>query len=216
MAVWNILRPFGNLVAIWYIFPRLGICIVSRKIWQPWLHLWRPQSHLFVNRNSRYVCGMLHCLSLNIKFGGKAYYQLCTKPKRLKEVVRYEFWGRFQVLTWVESFNPGTKFHWREWNFVSWYETALLLFVSWVWNFKNQAWNYIPGSRTSYPGQHLLYEKRASEAEHAGKSFSLRLDNNKSSTKNMKPFCFNVKKYSNSLVEFGWIAWKSIFQSRTT
>jgi hypothetical protein len=25
MASWNILWPFGNLVAIWYIFPRFGI-----------------------------------------------------------------------------------------------------------------------------------------------------------------------------------------------
>jgi hypothetical protein len=27
---------FGNLGAIWYIFRRFGICIVLRKIWQPW------------------------------------------------------------------------------------------------------------------------------------------------------------------------------------
>jgi hypothetical protein len=27
-AIWYILRPFGILMAIWY--------IVSRKIWQPW------------------------------------------------------------------------------------------------------------------------------------------------------------------------------------
>jgi hypothetical protein len=25
MAVWNILRPFGNFVSIWYIFSRFGI-----------------------------------------------------------------------------------------------------------------------------------------------------------------------------------------------
>jgi hypothetical protein len=24
-AIWNILRPFGNVVAIWYIFPQFGI-----------------------------------------------------------------------------------------------------------------------------------------------------------------------------------------------
>jgi hypothetical protein len=38
MAIWNILWPFGtlgNLAAIWYIYPRFGIGIVSRKIWQP-------------------------------------------------------------------------------------------------------------------------------------------------------------------------------------
>jgi hypothetical protein len=34
-ALWYILWPFGNVVVIWYIFPRFGICIVSRKIWQP-------------------------------------------------------------------------------------------------------------------------------------------------------------------------------------
>jgi hypothetical protein len=31
------LLPFGNLVAILYIFPRFGMHIVSRKIWQPWV-----------------------------------------------------------------------------------------------------------------------------------------------------------------------------------
>jgi hypothetical protein len=34
MVIWNILRPFGNVVIIWYIFPRFW-SIVSRKIWQP-------------------------------------------------------------------------------------------------------------------------------------------------------------------------------------
>jgi hypothetical protein len=34
-AIWYILWPFGNVVVIWYIFPRFGIYL-SRKIWQPW------------------------------------------------------------------------------------------------------------------------------------------------------------------------------------
>jgi hypothetical protein len=29
-------ESFGNLVEIWYLFPRFGIHTVSRKIWQPW------------------------------------------------------------------------------------------------------------------------------------------------------------------------------------
>jgi hypothetical protein len=37
----NILLPFGifhgHLAANWYIFPRFGTYIVSRRIWQPWL-----------------------------------------------------------------------------------------------------------------------------------------------------------------------------------
>jgi hypothetical protein len=41
MAIWNVVWPFGsyllwsfgNLMAIWYIFPRFGI--LCRKIWQP-------------------------------------------------------------------------------------------------------------------------------------------------------------------------------------
>jgi hypothetical protein len=36
-VIWNILWPIGKAVVIWYIFPRLGIHIVSRKIWQPCL-----------------------------------------------------------------------------------------------------------------------------------------------------------------------------------
>jgi hypothetical protein len=31
MVIWNILQPFGNLMAIWYI-----LYLASRKIWQPW------------------------------------------------------------------------------------------------------------------------------------------------------------------------------------
>jgi hypothetical protein len=34
LAILNVLRPFGNLVAIWYLFPPFWY-IVSRKIWQP-------------------------------------------------------------------------------------------------------------------------------------------------------------------------------------
>jgi hypothetical protein len=30
-----ILWPFGNVVVIWYIFPRFWK-VASRKIWQPW------------------------------------------------------------------------------------------------------------------------------------------------------------------------------------
>jgi hypothetical protein len=33
-AIRYILWPFGNLVGVWYIFPRFGI-FWSRKIWQP-------------------------------------------------------------------------------------------------------------------------------------------------------------------------------------
>jgi hypothetical protein len=40
-AVWYILWPFGNLVAIWYISPWFWY-IVSRKIWQL---CWLLQSH---------------------------------------------------------------------------------------------------------------------------------------------------------------------------
>jgi hypothetical protein len=32
-AIWYILWPIGNLVVIWYIFPRFGI--LCQKIWQP-------------------------------------------------------------------------------------------------------------------------------------------------------------------------------------
>jgi hypothetical protein len=52
MAIWNILRPlvyilwpFGNLVTIWYIFPRSGV--INKKIWQPWFNarkLQEPES----------------------------------------------------------------------------------------------------------------------------------------------------------------------------
>jgi hypothetical protein len=36
--IWYILWPFGNVVVIWYIFPRFGIFCVE-KIWQPRLRL---------------------------------------------------------------------------------------------------------------------------------------------------------------------------------
>jgi hypothetical protein len=46
----NILRSFGIInghfaVVIWYISPRFGICIVSRKIWQPCSHSPLPPPH---------------------------------------------------------------------------------------------------------------------------------------------------------------------------
>jgi hypothetical protein len=41
-AIWYILWPLGNLVAIWYISPPFWY-IVSRKIWQPWRE--RPDSY---------------------------------------------------------------------------------------------------------------------------------------------------------------------------
>jgi hypothetical protein len=63
-AIWYILWPLGNLVAIWYVFPRLGI--LCQKVWQPCLDTLRFPYFLIAPVQPAYL-DMLACRATGIK-----------------------------------------------------------------------------------------------------------------------------------------------------
>jgi hypothetical protein len=75
--IWYILRPFGNVVVICYIFPHFGTYNVSRKIWQPWSEwvdwLQVKGKPVFCNRFNYFEqlqgCQMLHFQTKNPNLG---------------------------------------------------------------------------------------------------------------------------------------------------
>jgi hypothetical protein len=70
MAIWNILWPFGNLLEVWYIFPRFGISNkeksgnpvnVSKNISRPNLASNQNEmSRIFFDSTARRGCQMVY------------------------------------------------------------------------------------------------------------------------------------------------------------